>query len=197
MRLAVLIFLAALGLSQVPVALAGTKLIVKTQTYDVTGETGEALLKAMDRNGPKHGFMTRAIAQTRYTVDWELKVARTGNICRLVRADATLNLFYTFPHAARMAPALQRRWKRFFAGTRTHEETHGRIARDMVKAAHRAISGLEVAHDPRCFNTRREARRRIDTVYAEYEARQVAFDKREHRGGGKVEGLVAALVGRR
>ena len=191
--LAALAFVGA-GLQPGPAA-AGTKVVVRTKTYAVAGSTGAALVKAMDRNGPRHGFMTRAIAQTTYTVDWQLKVGTTGRACRLIAADGTLNVTYTFPRVVSpMSASLRARWKRFFAGVRRHERMHGSIARAMVAAASKAARGAAFEADPFCRRTRREAKRRIDAVYSNYEARQVAFDAKEHRDGGPVERLVAAFV---
>jgi len=176
-------------------ASAGVQVVARTETYAVAGETGAALVEAMDRQGPRHGFMTRAIAQTRYTVDWQIQVGQSDKGCRVVGATGTLNLTYTFPRVATpMKAALGARWKRFLAGVRKHEQTHGRIARDMVVAASKAAQGVTLATDPSCAGARREAKRRIDAVYARYEAMQVAFDAREHREGGPVERLVAALM---
>ncbi|TIT76748.1 MAG: DUF922 domain-containing protein, partial [Mesorhizobium sp.] len=196
MRLAVLACLVAIGALYAPQASAGTRVLVQTRSYDIAGNSGAALVEAMDSKGPKHGFMTHAIAQTAYTVDWELGVIQDKGSCRLKQANGTLHLFYTFPRVASPAtPALKKRWDRFFAGVRAHEQTHGRIARQMMRATERSITGLKVADDPYCYETRREARRRIQAAYAEYEARQNAFDAREHRDGGHVEHLVAALMG--
>ncbi len=120
--------------------------------------TGAGLIEAMDRNGPKHGFMTHAIAQTSYTVDWDLDVGQDNGVCRLRQANGTLNITYTYPRvASAVTPALQKRWKRFFAGVRTHEETHGRIAGQMMRATERSVRRLKVANDPHCNKTRREA----------------------------------------
>jgi predicted secreted Zn-dependent protease len=169
--------------------------LVKTKTYDITGTTGVALVEAMDSRGPKHGFMARAIAQTGYTVDWTLDVSQANGVCRLRQAHGTLNLTYTYPHVASAStPSLRRRWKRFFAGVRAHEQTHGRIAMQMMRAAEKSVRGLTFADDGQCYKTRREARQRIAAGYAEYEIRQNAFDAREHRDGGHVEHLVRALV---
>jgi len=176
-------------------AAAGTKVVSRVETYTVTGTTGRALVQAMDRSGPRHGFMARAIAQTSYKVDWQLDVKPDGNGCRVLGATGTLNVTYIFPRAASpLAPALAGRWKRFLAGVRKHEQNHGRIARDMVAAAGKAVRGVAVPEDRSCWKTRAEAKRRIAAVSALYEKRQVAFDMREHRDGGPVERLVAALV---
>jgi predicted secreted Zn-dependent protease len=179
----------------VDAAMAGTRVVVTTQTYSVSGATSTALLDAMDRSGPRRGFMTRAIAQTSYTVDWNLKVKRAGDTCRLVDADGTLHLTYIFPQVASpMAPQLKRRWRRFFAGVQAHEHTHGRIARAMVAASRKAVVGISTMADPACGKTRIEAQRRIKAVYAKFEAEQNAFDVREHGRGGRVERLVEDFI---
>jgi predicted secreted Zn-dependent protease len=64
----------------------------------------------------------------------------------------------------------------------------------MMRAAERSAVGLKTNDDPSCYKTRREAQRRIGAVSAQYEAKQRAFDVREHRDGGHVEHLVMALI---
>ncbi|UVK41711.1 DUF922 domain-containing protein [Mesorhizobium sp. AR10] len=200
MRLAILTCLVAAGAlcAHAAPASAGIKVLVRERTYDITGTTGKALVEAMDRKGPKQGFMTRAIAQTGYVANWDINISREDGVCRLRQADGTLEITYTFPHmASAITPALQKRWKRFFAGTRAHEHTHGRIAREMMRATGKSITGLAFADNLLCSRTRREAKRRISAIYAEYEAKQNAFDAREHRDGGHVEHLVNALIRKR
>jgi predicted secreted Zn-dependent protease len=176
-------------------ALAGVKVVARTETYAIAGKTSAALVDAMDRKGPRHGFTTRAIAQTSYTVDWKIDVSQSAGDCRVVAATGTLHLTYTFPRvASAMDPGLGRRWKRFLAGVRKHEQTHGRIARAMVVAASKAAEDVALAFDPFCVRARGEAKRRIDAIYTAYEAKQIAFDDREHRPGGPVEHLVSALT---
>lgn len=176
-------------------ALAKTEVTVKTKYYDVSGKSGVALIKAMDKKGPRHGFMTRAIAQTSYTVGWEFTWAREGKSCRLADAGGSLEMTYTYPKVGGdIDPALAKRWMRFMAGVKKHEEQHGRLAREMVATAERSLKGVRFAGDPKCNRAQAEAKRRIATVYAKYEARQIAFDKREHSEGGNVEHLLYGLM---
>ena len=193
-RLAVLTFA---GVLLCGAASAGTKLTVHVRTYNVEGRTGAALVEAMDGLGPRHGHATRAIAETGYTVHWNLDVTRDKGVCRLRQAVGTIDLTYTFPRRTSSAgPALDRRWDRFMAGVRQHEHTHGRIAKQMMRATDTALAGLQRRDNWFCTNLYSEARRRIDTIYADYEARQNAFDAREHRDGGHVDRLVHALIGK-
>jgi predicted secreted Zn-dependent protease len=175
-------------------AAAAAKVVVKTKTYAVTGETGMDLVRAMGRTGPMQGFMTRSIAQTTYTVDWSFVTRTNGRACRIVRADPTLHLTYTYPRTGELLPPLAKRWRTFMAGTRRHERTHGAIAINMVSDAARKVAGMTLADDPFCRRVRADARRRIAGIKAGYEARQAAFDRKEHGPGGRVEKLVNALI---
>ncbi|WP_217576028.1 DUF922 domain-containing protein [Mesorhizobium sp. GbtcB19] len=195
MRLKVLTCLVAIGALCAPQASAGSRIQVETRTYDVSGDTGAALIVAINRKGPKRGFMTHAIAQTSYVASWDLVVLQDKGSCRVRQANGTMSMLYTFPRVVSpMTPALRKRWSRFFAGVRAHEETHGRVARQMMRAAELSVAGLRIANDSSCNKARREARRRIEAVYAQYEAKQIAFDASEHRQGGHVEHLVMALI---
>lgn len=81
-------------------ASAGVKVVVVTRTYDVTGASGEALVTSMDRNGPRHGFMARAIAQTNYTKTWDFDFTKAKGGCRIKQANGTLNLNFVYPRIA-------------------------------------------------------------------------------------------------
>lgn len=175
-------------------ASAGVKITVKKASYEITGKTGAALIDAMDRRGPKHGLLTRAIAQTRYSVGWNITWAERNGSCRLKKADALLSLTYTYPQVGdTLSPQLRKRWARFMSGVRKHEETHGTIARQMVAAAERSISGLAVANDRGCRKAQSKVKKRVNAIYSQYEKRQILFDKKEHGDGGNVENLLLLL----
>jgi predicted secreted Zn-dependent protease len=177
-------------------AAAGVKVSEKTRSYEIAGKTGAALLASMDRRGPKHGFLTRAIAQTRYSVSWTIEWGETRTACRVNSIDGVLDITYTYPSAGDLPPGLERRWARFLAGVRKHEKAHGDIARQMARAVEKSVGRLSIDNDPGCRKARREAKERMTAIYAAYEARQIKLDAREHRNGGRVEGLIEALVGR-
>lgn len=177
---------------------AGVKVAVKNVNYSIKGSTGASLLEQMDRYGPKHGLLARAIAQTSYAVEWNLDWAVDNGRCRVKKANATLAITYTYPKVSGAVPQdVQRRWGRFMVGVRRHEETHGRIARDMVVQAERALSRLAFDNDASCSKTRQAVKRRVSEIYAQFEARQISFDKNEHHGGGNVDRLVSSLMGKR
>jgi predicted secreted Zn-dependent protease len=175
---------------------ASVKVKTKTTSYRISGKSGDALLDAMDRKGPKHGFLTRAIAQTGYTVSWEIDWRERDGGCVIANAAAVLTITYNYPEVTgALSPDLERRWQRFMAGVRKHEETHGRLAREMVAAAEKRLTHLSIKNDSGCRKTQAEMKRRIAAVYDKYEARQLAFDDVEHSEGGNVERLVNRLSG--
>jgi predicted secreted Zn-dependent protease len=185
----------AAGLCIAGSAEASAKVRTNTVNYKIKGTTGEALLDAMDRKGPRHGFTTRAIAQTGYTVTWTMDTRERDGGCRIVQADAVLDVTFNYPQVAGpMSAALSRRWHSFMTGVRRHEQTHARIASEMVDAAQRQVKSVSFARDRGCARTQAEAKRRISAIYAKYEARQVEFDRVEHSPGGNVERLVTRLA---
>jgi predicted secreted Zn-dependent protease len=178
-------------------ASAEVRVTEKTGSYVIAGRSGAALLDAMDRRGPKHGFLTRAIAQTRYSISWRIEWGETRKACRVKRLDGDLSITYTYPRiAGRLPRGLSGKWARFLAGVQKHEQMHGRLARQMARAAEKSVARLTVANDPGCRKARLAAKQRMSAVYADYEARQLSFDSKEHRGGGPVEDLIEALIRR-
>ena len=108
-----LVIAAILGVGVLPTTagptLASVSIKAKTVTYSISGKNGDALLEAMDRRGPKHGFLTRAIAQTRYVVNWDIDWQEKDGGCRIANAAAGLSITYTYPAVtSRMSPALDR-----------------------------------------------------------------------------------------
>lgn len=179
-------------------ASADVKVRVQRANYDIVGTSGAALLQQMDRKGPKHGGMlARAIAQTRYNVDWDIKWDSSNGVCRARAVNADLAIHYTYPRmAGNASPDLKRSWAKFLNGVQKHEQQHGAIAKQMVAAAQRSVAGLAVANDSGCHRSKAEAKRRTDAIYAQHEGRQVQFDKKEHSPGGNVERLVMELARR-
>jgi predicted secreted Zn-dependent protease len=185
---------AAIGLAGS--AEASVKVKIKTVSYTIKGKTAEELLAAMDRKGPRQGFTARAIAQTGYTVAWDIDWREQAGSCRVVKADAVLDLRVEYPGLGNgLSPDLSRRWNRFMAGVHKHEETHQAIAREMVNVAARQVSAISFRDDKGCRKTQAEIKRRIAATYAQYEAKQVKFDEVEHSEGGNVEHLINRLGG--
>ena len=186
--------IAATVLATATIAGAAERIKIKTQNYAISGTSGADLYASMVRHGPRHGFLSRAIAQTSYTVEWQAEVVSNGGVCRVMQARPVLSITYTYPQPAGHVAGDEPTLGEFMAGVKRHEQTHGSIAREMVRAAETAVKGLKVANDPTCRKTRSEVKRRADVIYAAYEARQIKFDAKEHRDRGNIDRLILGLV---
>lgn len=176
-------------------AAADVKIRIAKDSYAIRGTTGIELLESMQKRGPRHGLLARAIAQTTYKVGWNIDMDFADGFCRVKKADAELSLKYVYPAPKdRLDKDTRRRWQRFMKGVVKHEEEHGRIARDMVGSAQKQVLKLATRGDRSCGRTRAAVQTTVKKVYAAYEARQVAFDEQEHGGGGRVERLVNDLL---
>ena len=188
-------FLALMGIA--PPSKAAPKVTSQTTTFPISGASGEALLRELERKGPKHGFTSRAIAQTRYTMNTEAEWSHAGGICAVTRPKVRLDITYIYPEVkGEVSGPLRSRWQRFMAGIRKHEEQHGRLAREMAAEADSAIAGLKIQDGKACGKLRAEMKRVVAAIVARYEARQRRFDVVEHSNGGNIEGLVKRLVTR-
>lgn len=168
---------------------------VKVTYYEITGETPRDMFLSMVKHGPKDGFRSRAIAQTQYHTDWSTTLSYTKGVCRVVRAEPRATITYIYPRRpAGMSPSVSGRWDRFMAGIVRHERQHGRYVREMLGEAKKSILGLKINGDEDCRRTRAEMKRRVSRIHDLYEAKQRAFDVREHRDGAKIDKLIKAFV---
>ncbi len=176
---------------------AKVRTTVQTTYYDIAGKTGSELLRSMDRKGPRHGFMGRAVAQTRYEIGWNGAMEDRAGRCRVARADVRLDIAYIYPRVPDKARGVLRgRWDRFLAEVVRHEKRHGKIAREMAAEVDGMLRAYRPAKDATCSAAERELRRRFDVIYAKHEKRQREFDAAEHREGGHVDAMVRALIDR-
>ncbi|SMH43038.1 DUF922 domain-containing protein [Mesorhizobium australicum] len=170
---------------------------VKTKYYDIKGKTGLELFYDMNRKGPRHGFLTKAIAQTQFKTSLKGDFVHSNGVCRTKGAGMTMQITYVYPRPVDKLPsALARRWKKFQATNVTHEEMHGRLAKKMVGDVNRTLRGFRMADGQSCRKANAKLMKELDRIVIAYNKSQVDFDKREHRDGGPVEKSVLALIGK-
>jgi predicted secreted Zn-dependent protease len=171
---------------------------VKTKYYDIKGKTGLELFYDMNRKGPRHGFLTKAIAQTQFKTDIKGDLVHSNGVCRTRGAEMMMQITYVYPRPVdKLDSSLARRWKKFQASNIVHEEMHGRLAKKMVADVNRAMRGFKLADGQSCRKANAKLMKELDRIIVAYNKSQVDFDKREHRDGGPVEKSVLALVGKK
>lgn len=190
---------AAMGLmaALASVGVANGKPIIKEKTeyYAIRGNTGAELLRDMNRRGPRHGFLRKAIAQTQYTATPYGDLAYGDGVCRAQGAGVTLDMTFVYPKPShRLSPDLERRWRIFQADNIRHEKVHGRIARQMAAELDRVFASFSMTDSSNCRRSFRRLKGEAEAIHARYEKMQNDFDAREHRDGGAVEKSVRILI---
>ncbi|MCB1381766.1 MAG: DUF922 domain-containing protein [Notoacmeibacter sp.] len=174
---------------------AGARTSIKTAYYSISGKTGMDLFRDMNRKGPRHAFMKKAMAQTQYRTTPRGKMAWSNGVCSVKGGGYTLDLTYVYPKpATRLSGRLAANWRAFMADTYRHEKVHGRMAIEMANKLDGTLRRFSMKDGRTCGRALSRLTAQVNAIYADYKARQIAFDAAEHRQGGKVEKSVLLLV---
>jgi predicted secreted Zn-dependent protease len=177
---------------------AAAKTTETTKYYKITGKTGMELFRDMNRKGPRHGFLTKAIAQTQFKTDLRGDIVYQNGVCRTKNARYSMQITYVYPQPTnKLDGALAKRWRAFQASNVQHEHMHGRLGRKLVDDMNRALRGFKMADKQSCRKADAALTRQLDAIIVAYNKSQADFDKREHRDGGPVEKSILALIGKR
>lgn len=171
------------------------KVTVKTEYYSISGKTGVDLVRSMARKGPRHGFLSKAIAVTRFKPAVRGDMVHKNGVCRTKNAEFDLAITYVYPKPSGKLPAdVSRRWSAFFAGVEKHEQTHGRLGKELARSIDRKLHGFSMKDKPGCRAATAAMLKDVKKTVVAYDARQRAFDAKEHRSGGNVETMLRRLV---
>ena len=102
----------------------------KTRTYRVSGDTIQAVVKSMKRNGPHselHG--RRALGMADYRFRASVKTKKKDGRCHVEDASVTMRISYILPRLSkpeRLRRNHLNRWPAIHRMIRTHENQHGR-----------------------------------------------------------------------
>ncbi|MEP4773097.1 MAG: DUF922 domain-containing protein [Rhizobiaceae bacterium] len=117
-----------------------------TRTYRVSGETIQAVVKSMKRNGPQselHG--RRALGMADYRFRTSLKTVKKGSACHVENAKVTMRISYVLPRLVRpqrLRSSHQSRWRRIHSMIRRHEDQHGRYYRLFANQLQRSLAAI-------------------------------------------------------
>jgi len=176
-------------------ASAQARVSEKTTYYSVNGKTGMDLLRDMNRKGPRHGFLTKAIAQTQFKSNLLGDIAWSKGVCVSRNGGYELKITYVYPKPSKaLSPAMAKRWRAFHATNLQHEREHGRIARKMANVVARKVKAFREPDRPGCRRAMAKLGREVDAIIDAHNAEQAKFDAHEHRPGGPVERSVLALI---
>ena len=172
---------AALWLAPVFSLLAGDDLpeVVRTNYYQVTGHSTDALLSAMRAQRP---FSQNAY--TEWFINWQYEFQTRSNEWGLRSFAARLKVTYTLPQwtdEATAPTALRAEWERYLAATRRHEAGHAEIGRAAAKAMLKLAgttnwqTATKAALGPRVDAD-------CEKILKEFRARETAYDNQTDHG---------------
>lgn len=167
------------------------------EEYQVSGRTGAEIMTQIHRKGPRHGPMSRAIAQTRYGLDYGYRTEQAEGACRVAMPWVHLDIIHVYPQIpSETGPELRARWETFMQGVRAHEKGHADLAVEMARAAEIALQSFRQPASAGCARLKRDVDRMIRRIFATFERRQALYDRIEHRQDGPVARIIARLTGK-
>lgn len=113
------------------------------RTYSVTGNSIQAVVKSMKRNGPMsqlHG--RRALAMADYRFKTSVKTKKYDGLCRVLGATVSMKIFLTMPRLSSRANLTSRdhkRWRAIHSMIERHERHHARLYRRFANELQRAL----------------------------------------------------------
>ncbi len=169
---------------------------VTQEEYSVSGKDGAAIMRQIRRKGPTHGTIGRAIAQTRYTLDYGYDSAAAHGRCHVIDPWVRLGIVFVYPRLdGAVSPELRQRWEAFLEGAKAHEKGHAELAVEMAEAVDAALRQASFPGSKGCTSLKAAVDREVRRIFGAHEARQRKFDRTEHRQGGPVERIVDSLKG--
>ena len=148
------------------------------QYHDIAGNTEAELLAALRRVSYADPSGDRfAAANTRWRLRWNLSVQPGKGSCRLLSATAELDVEMNLPRwnapdGAR--PDLVKRWDRFAAAVRKHEDGHRDIAIDAVREVADRLHNVTTGRD--CAALRKSLGRIAEATVREYRKNEDSYD---------------------
>lgn len=185
------ILIACLPLWVLP-AIADDAVIGKVveKPYSIKGATAYDLYVSIGEKGPRG-----AIAHTDYSLTWKRLFDEESGACSLVSARPIFTTIYILPKpAGKLKPPLDRLWRDFISGVRTHEKRHGAMLQDMVRTTQRRIAGARVENDKSCAKVKRVVSDIIEEERQTYRSRSRDFDRAELAEGGNLHRLILTFV---
>ena len=117
-----------------------------TRTYRVSGNTVQAVVKSMKRNGPNselHGRRARAMAD--YRVRTSVATQRSEGRCIVKGAKVSMRISYIVPkltNSSRLSPGHLNRWRKIKSMIVRHENQHGRYYRTFAHQLQAALASI-------------------------------------------------------
>jgi predicted secreted Zn-dependent protease len=156
---------------------AGIQTTTTTSYYSIEASSMQGIQRALYSQGPLVSGEDHGIALTSYTLWVNWGFLESTQTCTLTEATVNLDIEYTYPQwlpTGSPNPRVFDEWDLFMQHVVAHEEQHAAIALGCAEQLTTLIKGLE--SESSCANLEARLNNLIDTVYADCEQQQQAFD---------------------
>ena len=171
-------------------AIAHPKITVDERSYDIEGDSVEALRSQMAERGP---FSEKADghvpARMEATVGFRFTTYWNRGACRIGRIRVTADIAYIYPRWLNFDDAsegLRDKWTNYIKHLRLHEEGHGQMVFDAANEVEAMLS--DMGGSKNCKKLRLRARARGEEILRGMAAAQIEYDS--ETDGGKNQGAV-------
>ena len=153
------------------------------RTYSVTGNSIQAVVKSMKRNGPMsqlHGRRALGMADYRYRT--KVKTKKSNGVCRVMNATVSMQIYLTLPRLSSRARLNRRdasKWRRISSMIERHERHHARLYRRFANDLRRAL--LRMKPQRNCHDFRRLERQLTERLENLSKRRNRNFDRAQYR----------------
>jgi len=164
---------------------AADSLTIRTNYYDVTGDTLQGIREEIVRQRP---WKEERDAFTRWKVDWTFTMEDPGSGCRLKSLNITTDITITMPRwnvAASEDERLKAAWISYFKLLATHEEGHKQIALAAAKEARKRI--LQLKPTASCPELESAINREGKKVITQFAEREKVYDERTDHGRKQID----------
>ena len=142
--------------------------------YDVTGSHIDAVITALDTNGPPDDSGERFHARTDARIDWNFSVRQVAEGCAISAVRTKLGLTVIMPRLVDADPEMQQEFDGYSARLMAHETGHVDNARKIAAEVDAALSDLPPAAT--CREMREKANALGHDVFETGAQRDVAYD---------------------
>jgi predicted secreted Zn-dependent protease len=150
--------------------------------YDVSGNNAQALRRQMNANGPlDHG--KRFDAHTDWYVKWNYRYRPTASGCEFTSVDVSVTGTIKLPrwiHADDASSALVKKWDKYLAALRVHEEGHYAHGVSAAKEIEALAKSFHDSGD--CLAMTAAFNQQAYATLGKYNALDVAYDRETAHG---------------
>lgn len=124
---------------------AAPQIAVKTEYYEVYGESESEIREYLEDNYLPGEDGEQATALTKSSVGWKIDMLPEDNYCRITSAEVSVRITFILPRLEDrelMGPDLRRKWETFMRAIQEHERGHHDITVRSAGKLERMLLGI-------------------------------------------------------